>query len=352
MFVLGRLARSLRRHVRRVSWGVLFASFLFHLMLTWTLLWLAGETKLVAWDAYFYWFMTTATTIGYGDLSPSTTAGRFVVAFLVMPGAVALFAAILAKSSATLLTYWKRHLMGKMSYHDMCGHTVLVGWRGAESARLVKLLLSDTATDDEGIVLVAEGLTENPLADEHVRFVSVASYAETNAYARCSIEQAGRVIVHTPSDDQTLAAVLAVKASRTTCHVVAHFDGTSAAGLVLAHYPDVECTRPMTAEIIARAAQDPGSSLVTMDVLSASDSGTTQFSIEVPQGHAFTVGELAERFRHAGGILLGYRPTASDQPHINPPIATKVQPGATLYYLRDVRLAPMAVFASSPAVPA
>ena len=48
-----------------------------------------------------------------------------------------------------------------MSYDEMEGHTVLVGWRGATSDRLVDLLLTDTETDDEGIVAVAVELSEN-----------------------------------------------------------------------------------------------------------------------------------------------------------------------------------------------
>lgn len=336
MILIGRLVRSLRRHVRRVSWTAVFIAYVAHMLTTWALLGLAGETKLVAPDAFPYYYMTTATTIGYGDLSPSTTAGRYIVAFLLMPGSVALFAAILTKTSASLLVFWKRHLMGKMSY-DMQGHTVLVGWRGAESVRLVQLLLSDTATDDEGIVLVAEGLGENPLP-EQMRFVGVESYADGAGYRRASLEQAGRVIVHTCSDDQTLVAVLAIKAVKPACHVVAHFDSSSALNLVQAHHPDVECTRPLTAEIIARAAQDPGSSLVTLDVLSASDTGTTQFSIQVPPDFHDTIGELAVRFRHAGAILLGYRASSAVNPQINPPLSTLVGPGATLYYLRETRL--------------
>lgn len=349
MIVLGRIVRSFRRHVRRVSWAVLFAAFVAHMLFTWALFALAGETKLVGLDAFPYYFMTTASTIGYGDLSPSTPLGRYIAGFVLMPGAVALFAAVLTKTSAALLHYWKRHVMGKMNYRDMQGHTVLVGWRGAESARLVQLLLSDSATDDEGIVLVAEGMNENPMPD-HIRFVAVDSYADSGAYVRASVDQAARIIVHTPSADQALAAVLAVKARQPRGHVVAHFDSTAAANLVLAHHPDVECTRPLTAEIIARAAQDPGSSLVTHDVLSASDNGTTQFSLEVPAGSDHAIGPLAERFRKAGAILLGYRATSRDLPHINPPEDTRVAPGAILYYLRDTRLDGARVFAADATV--
>lgn len=337
MVIFGRFARSLRRHVRRVSWLALFMAYVAHMLTTWSMLALAGESKLVALDAFPYYYMTTATTIGYGDLSPSSTAGRYIVAFLLMPGAVALFAAILTKTSAALVIYWKRHLMGKKSYHDMQGHTVLVGWCGTESGRLVNLLLSDTATDDEGIVLVAEGLNENPLP-EQIRFVSVESYADSNSYARAALGQAGRVIVNTPNDDLTLAAVLAIKACKPNCHVVAHFNGAAGANLVRAHHPDVECTRPIAAEIIARAAQDPGSSQVTYDLLSAADTGAAQFSIQVPDGEGRFIGDMAKRFRESGAILLGFRATDESVPRLNPPPTTVVHPGSTLYYIRDTRL--------------
>lgn len=172
MIVLGRIWRSIRTQVRKVSWGVVAAALLLHMAGTYALMLLAGEAKLIAADTFLYFYMTTATTIGYGDLTPGTTLGRHLVALFVMPGGVALFASVLAKTSATLLTFWKRHQMGTINYDDMQGHTVLVGWRGRESQRLVKLLLADCSTDDEGIVLVAEGLAENPMPDA-IRFVAI-----------------------------------------------------------------------------------------------------------------------------------------------------------------------------------
>ena len=181
MVVLGRLVRALRLQVRRLSWGVVFAALVLHMAGSLLLLAWAGEDKLLGWGAFPYWYMTTATTIGYGDLSPGTTAGRYVVAFFVMPGAVALFASVLAKTSATLLNFWRRHHVGKMNYDEMRGHTVLVGWCGRESVRLVQLLLGDSNTDDEGIVLVAQGLSENPLP-EQIRFIAIDSYADCRSY--------------------------------------------------------------------------------------------------------------------------------------------------------------------------
>lgn len=339
MLVLGRLVRALRLQVRRLSWGVVFAALMLHMAGAWWLLAWAGEARLVGWDAFPYWYMTTATTIGYGDLSPGTTAGRYVVALFVMPGAVALFASVLAKTSTTLLGFWRRHHVGRMSYEDMQGHTVLVGWRGRESVRLVQLLLSDCNTDDEGIVLVAQGLGENPLP-EQIRFVAIESYADCESYERAAIKTAARVIVHTDNDDQSLAAVFAVMAHAPTTsaakpHVVAHFDADAVAALVRSHYPHVECTRPLHVDVIARAAQDAGSSLVASEWLSSG--GPTQFSLQVPSdAPMLDAGKLAAAFRQQSALWIGYRDAGA--PVLNPADDARIPGGALLYYLADQRI--------------
>lgn len=335
MWVLGRLGRALGRHIRRVSWLAVVLALLAHMLLTWALLAIAGEEKLIPANAFPYYYMTTATTIGYGDLSPQTTPGRMVVAFLLMPGAVAFFAAVLTKTSVGLASYWRRHREGRMSYEGMEGHTVLVGWRGAESDRLVDLLLADTATDDEGLVVVAEELKENH-RPEQMRFVAIGTYADVPALRRAGIARARRVIVNPPTDDQTLAAVLAVMAHRPSAHVVAHFECGSALELVRSHYPQVECTRPMSAEVIARAAQDPGSSTLTQDLLSAGD-GQTQFSLVVPEGVASTVQQVAACLKGHGGMFLGLR-EGGGALRLNPGDAERVQAGAVAYYLAARRI--------------
>lgn len=348
MWVLGRLSRSLLRHVRRVSWLALVLALLVHMVVIWVLLALAGEHRLVVPGAFPYYYMTTATTIGYGDLAPQTTTGRMVVAFLLMPGSVAFFAAVLTKTSTGLAAYWRRHREGRMRYDEMEGHTVLVGWRGAESDRLVSLLLSDTATDDEGLVVVAVELRENH-RPEHMRFVALETYTDAPAYARAAVAAARRVIINPPTDDQTLAAVLAVMAHPTRAHVVAHFECEAAARLVRSHYPQVECTRPLAAEIIARAAQDAGSSALTTDLLSAGE-GQAQFSLVVPSGVAASVSEVAACLKTHGGMLIGMRPPAGAL-SLNPEDDARIETGAHAYYLarRRIDASVLAALAGAPA---
>ncbi|MFA4578615.1 potassium channel protein, partial [Xanthomonas perforans] len=58
MIIVGRLLRVLRRHVRRVSWGMVALALLAHMGLSWLLLMWAGEHKLVGLDAFPYYYMT------------------------------------------------------------------------------------------------------------------------------------------------------------------------------------------------------------------------------------------------------------------------------------------------------
>ena len=118
-------------------------------------------------------------------------------------------------------------------------------------------------------------------------------------------------------------------------HVVAHFESDAVAALVCSHYPRVECTRPLHVDVIARAAQDAGSSLVASEWLS--NGGPTQFSLQVPSdAPMLNAGKLAAAFRKQSALWIGYR--AAGTPVLNPADEAHVPGGALLYYLADDRI--------------
>lgn len=82
--------------------GILAALLLLHMVASYWALRSAGEADLGAPIAFVYWYATTASTVGYGDLSPKGDAGRLVAAFWVMPGAIALFTTAIARAFAGL----------------------------------------------------------------------------------------------------------------------------------------------------------------------------------------------------------------------------------------------------------
>ena len=343
MPVLTRLMRTFQRHLALMSWGVLFGVVILHCLVTWELMTLAGEEKLVEPTVWFYYYTVTATTIGYGDFSPQTAFGRWVAILWLLPGAVTLFAMFIGKATTGLIDTWRRRAMGKHSYPGMSGHTVVVGWMGRDTLRIVDLLSQDSCTDDEGIVLVAVEEMENP-RPEQIRFVRLDSLADPSGYARASVAAAARIIVNALSDEHTLAAAFAVLANKPRGHIVVTFERSDTASVLKAHYPQVECVLPLHVEVMVRAAQDAGSAAVAAELLSVAG-GATQFSLRVPaESQGLAYGKLFNTFKHElGATLLGYMPGLGAEPRLNPPDTDRVAGNATLYYIADHRVDPTQV---------
>jgi voltage-gated potassium channel len=337
MPVFLRFFKGLGYHVRQLSWPVLGLLFLLHMAVAWALMAWAGEQKLVFSLAdWLYFYMTTATTIGYGDLSPQGAAGRLVAALFLQPTAVALFTAFVSKVIASLIFVWRKKMAGKGSVENKAGHTIVVGWLGAESHRMIDMLLKDVRTDDEGIVIVDQALEQNPRPDV-ASFIRVESLAQPSAYLRAGLKGAQQVIVNTPNDEATLSACFALAAARPDIRIVARFEKRETAALVRAHHAHVEPIMPMVTELLVRTAQDAGSADVAQDLLSL-DSGASQFSDMLPVGMpGIDFASIQKAFKQGADVtVIGIR--RGLDPVLNPPASLRVDGGTVMYYIGAQRL--------------
>ena len=217
-----------------LTWSVLALAALLHASISWALFAWAGDTALtddLVDFAYFY--VTTATTVGYGDLSPSSEGGREVALTFVLPGSIALFTAFLGKAVADLGGFWRRRMHGGGDYSGRTGHTIVVGWQGARSRQLVAML-SDECARDERTILLAPALEANPMPDR-VDFVLAEGLSSLADYERAGSRGARSVIVRGDTDDDTLAATLAARAAAPGAHIVAYFEDEGAASLIVRH---------------------------------------------------------------------------------------------------------------------
>ncbi len=335
-----RLLRTLRRHASTLSWTALAVAIAAHFIISWAAMVWFGEEKLAAPDIFPYFYATVAFTVGFGDFSPSTTAGRYFAALWLMPGGIALLASMIGKTSSVLAERLQHGLYGKRTYANMQQHTLLVGWNGHESDRIIDLLLQEAGSTESEIVIVDAALETNPRPD-HARFVRLTTLANPSGYLRASVTTARRIIIDAPTDEQTLAAALAVRAAGGHAHVVAHFDREESAALLKRHHPEVECTTPVQAELIVRASHDIGASGVAMEMLSIAD-GPTQYSLMLPASAAACgYGDLLVHLRrHHRATLLGYAlPDAPLKAILNAEDDVVVPPRATLFYVASRRIA-------------
>ncbi len=334
------LLRRIYLAIATLSWLGLLAALLVHMALTYAALSLAGEKDLTANTVdFFYYYITTATTVGYGDLSPSGPAGRWAALLFILPGSIAIFTAVLGKAITDLSAIWRRGMNGLGNYSERQGHTIVLGWQGLRTRKLIDLLEADRLAD-ERIVLVDKALEQNPIPSQldYVRADALSALADLD---RAGMSGAARVIVRGASDDETLAATLAVTAAAKRAHVVAYFEDEQAAGLVTRQCPDVETVGSLSAELLVRASRDPGASRVA-DRLLSSKTADTAYAMTLPIGAKPTgyLDALVGLKRRYGLTLVGLAKPDTETVDLNCTPDTVISAGDTIFYIADARLSP------------
>ncbi|RZJ05203.1 MAG: potassium channel protein [Brevundimonas sp.] len=320
-----------------MHWSALFALILLHALLTWLMLALAGETDLHGASAFFYWYATTAYTVGYGDLSPQTELGRFITALWVFPGAIAAFTTIVAKVLAAIGDVWRLRRAGKGDYSKMTASIVLIGYHPARTPIMIDELCADLSAGQTLVLLTRQSLTD---VDPRVRYVHTESLTSTAALTRAGVPDASRILVFTDADADTLSATLAATAlAPAGAHVVCHFEDEDHARLIGQHCPGVEVILSSGPQLVARACKDPGASQVISALTSHLDDGATLFSLAWPdQRDTPSFGALARSLLDEGATLLAVQPDRAAAPTFNPPGDRLVGAGDRLFYVARARV--------------
>lgn len=337
--------RHLRRlyvAVARLTWTAITLLTLAHALLSWALLALAGEAALVADPVDFvYFYLVTATTVGYGDLSPVGNAGQLIAVFFVVPGGIALFTALLGKILSGVAGFWRQRMNGLGSFSDRSGHMVVVGWNGAPTRQLLQMLAAERAGDEPAAVLLAKELDTNP-APDHADYVRAERLADPEALERAGVRGARSVIVRGQNDDETLAAALVAADLGETVQVVAHCEDERTAASLRRHSARVEAIGSLSSEMLVRAARDPGASVVANLLFTASTEDTA-YSMPVPAlARPLGYGQaLAGLRRHHRATLVGL--AHAGRVDLNCDEASPIGEGDVLYYIADHRLDPAAI---------
>ena len=97
-----------------------------------------------------YWAITTATTVGYGDVTPKTAAGR-VIASLVMLTTIPLLASVFALASGDVAAAGIRRLLAMRSHFPDGRYRLVIGMHDA-----VPAILAELSAAGIPVVLVAD----------------------------------------------------------------------------------------------------------------------------------------------------------------------------------------------------
>lgn len=319
-----------------MQWPLLFLLIALHFLSTWAMFALAGEVELIAPSTFFYWYATTAYTVGYGDLSPQGDAGRLITALWVFLGAIAAFTTVVAKLLAAIGEVWRIRRTGKGDYSKMTQSIVLIGCHATRTPKMIEELCQDSSAGQTLVLLATQPVTD---LDARVRYVHAESLTSTAGLTRAGVGTASRILVFTNTDSDTLSATLAAAAMASPdAHIVCYFEDEDHARLIDQHCPEVEVVLSAGPEMVARACKDPGASQVISALTSHLDPAATLFSLKWPDASARPFGDIARAFLDRSATLLAIQSSQETTPTFNPPAGQPVNPGDPLYYVAADRV--------------
>lgn len=170
------------------------------------------------WDDAVYWTVTTMSTVGYGDLSPTTGWGRVHAMFLMVMG-IGIFGLVVESFISLLLEISERRRRGMIKVKQD-EHILICGW--SETIREVILESSKMGVD----VFV---LSSDPEVRDEVEQCSAdATYIKGDPtrwedLERAGVERAALVIIDLPTDSESLDCLITMR-GRTEARIVAEVE--------------------------------------------------------------------------------------------------------------------------------
>lgn len=338
--MFSKVRKILTRYFAEMRWYTVVLALTFYAVSSWLLLFLVGEKDLLIVSDFLYWLVVTGSTVGYGDLSPSTPAGKYIVSFYVIPVGLSIFALVIGRIAAWVSEQWRKGVRGLKTL-EVKNHILVIGWNEQRTIQLLNLLLKEKieTVDKPDIVLCVRVDIDNPMPGL-IEFVKVHSFNRDDEMNRACVSDASVIILDNPEDDLTMTTALYCSQRNPDGHLIAYFKDESLVGLLQQHCPNVECTPSVAVEMLAKSAFDPGSSMLHHDLLTVQD-GQAQYSITIPKSiDNLAVSALFVNLKqHYDATLIGH--VDADQTHqvtLNPNFNESLKAGDKIFYIAALRL--------------
>jgi voltage-gated potassium channel len=283
-------------------------------------------------SVYWWWFVVTAATVGYGDVFPETLGGHLIGAYVIVGGIVTL-TALFARLAAVIETAKGRRMKGLVEL-DISGHVVVLGYTAGRTERMVDEL---TAEGRHEVVLCAwHDVDSDPLPGrDGVHFVR-GDLTDEDVLRRACVHRAEAVLVDARDDNEALSLTVAATHVNPSAHTVVTLRDMARAANFSYVDDDVRCVQWHSARMVTEELQDPGISQVYADLMT--HGGGNTYSTAVPRaldGRTFGDFQQALGVNHRATILAA---RADHELLISPDWQTPVAAGATLYYVAERRL--------------
>ena len=329
------LARLLTRITFLGSWWTPVLVFSLVFVTSWSLMAVAepSGSPIVEPANYWWYFVVTAATVGYGDLYPASTAGHIVGAYVIV-GGIATLTTVFTRLSRSLEEGRGRRMRGAVTV-DMSDHIVLLGYTPGRTEQMVDELIADGS--DRLVLCAWDDVPTHPLSDRDVAFVR-GDLSDEAVLRRAGVHRAYSVLVDARDDNEALT--IAVTAGHVTdgAHLVVALRDISRVRHLRYVDEHVRCVQWHSPHMITEELKDPGITEVYTQLMT--HGGADTYSIKLPDALGPILVDHCQTSlgRLYGATLLAAR--TPDQLLVNPSWQTELPTGSTLYYVASRRLTP------------
>lgn len=328
------------RYFSELRWYLVLVMLIFYTTTSYLLLYLAGEQDLLDFTDFLYWIVVTGSTVGYGDMSPTTATGKWVVALYVIPMGLSIFALVLGRIASWVSIQWQKGAKG-LNALNLQDHILVIGWNGKRTEQLLKLLLIEkqNSVNNPDIVLCVRADIANPRPAD-IEFVHVDSFNKDEDMEKACVSTAATILIDNPDDDMTMTTALYCSGRNKKAHKVAYFEDESLVGLLQSHCPEIECTPSVAVEMLAKSAFDPGSSLLHHDLLDVFE-GQAQYSSTIPEGtKPIKTETLFYKLKtNYDAVFIGVAKAEHvNKITVNPSLSSTLNAGDKIFYIAEQRI--------------
>jgi voltage-gated potassium channel len=234
-----------------------------------------------------WWAIVTVTTVGFGDISPTSLGGRLIGVVLMFFGI-----GVLGMFTATIAGVFVEKRLRKergMGSYDLEGHIILCEWND-RTKEILKDLRADARAASAPIVLVAN-IDAKPVVDEHLYFVRGDLTEEQ--LKRASIEKASTVVLvgdrsleFVARDAKAVLSVLTVEGLNPAVYTIVELASEeNVRHCERAGADEIIVGAEFSSRVISTSTLDHGISTVLRELLSA-QVGNDLMTVAMPEGFA------------------------------------------------------------------
>ena len=328
------LARLLTRLAFLRSWVTPIAVIVVLFVTSWPLMALAegADSGIVDPANYWWFFVVTAATVGYGDFFPETGAGHVVGAYVIIGGIVTL-TTIFTNLAAVLEKAKGRRMQGGITV-DSSNHLVLIGYTAGRTERIADELLAEG--NRRVVVCAWDEVTTHPMPDRDIEFVR-GEPTDSDVLRRAGVQRAATVLVDARDDNEALAIAVTVDHVHSGAHVVVTLRDIARARHLAYVNAGIRAVQWHTPRMVTEELQSPGIAEVYAELMTHGGANTYSAPLPVSLGPV-RVGECKSRLgKEHDATLLAAR--TDEGLLVNPAWEIELPAGSVLYYVAPRRLA-------------